>query len=132
MATKDSTWHVRVVKVASLLAIAIVVAAGSLTGCEQGAGSAAGASTDGAKIYHSLCAMCHGPNGTPDASMKARLDVRDLAAAEFRARVTPALVEGQVRSGSKNKLMPSFAGALNEDQIKAVAAYVASAEFAKK
>jgi mono/diheme cytochrome c family protein len=127
MARKHSTWHVTAVKVASLLAIAVLA-----LGCDKGAGGAAGASTDGAQIYQSVCAMCHGANGTPDAAMKVRLDVRDLSSGEFRARVTPALVEGQVRNGSKNKLMPSFAGALNDEQIKAVAAYVASAEFAKK
>ncbi len=128
MARKHSTWHVTAVKVASLLAITLVAA----MGCDKGAGGAAGASTDGAQIYQSICAACHGANGTPDAAMQARLNVRDLSAGEFRARVTPALVEGQVRSGSKNKLMPSFAGALTDEQIKAVAAYVASAEFAKK
>ena len=38
--------------------------------------------------------------------------------------MTPALVENQVRHGSKNKLMPAFEGALTDAQIKAVAAYV--------
>jgi mono/diheme cytochrome c family protein len=61
--------------------------------------------------------------------MAARLGVRDLAAAEFRARVTPAVVEHQVRAGSKNKLMPSFEGAIDDAQITAVSAYVASPQF---
>ena len=39
------------------------------------------------------------------------------------------MVENQVRNGSQNKLMPAFAGALSDDQISAVAAYVASAGF---
>lgn len=64
--------------------------------------------------------------------MTQRIGVRDLTAAEFRARVTPELVEAQVRTGSKNKLMPAFDGALTADQIKAVAAYVASKQFAAK
>ena len=63
--------------------------------------------------------------------MIAHLGVRDLTSAEFRARVTPALVEAQIRGGSKNKLMPAFEGALSDAQIKAVAAYVASSAFAK-
>lgn len=61
--------------------------------------------------------------------MVARLGIRDLTAAEFRARVTPGVVEQQVRTGSKNKLMPSFAGVLDDAQIKAVAAYIASPQF---
>lgn len=61
--------------------------------------------------------------------MVARLAVRDLTAPEFRARVTPALVELQIHTGSKNKLMPSFDGVIDDAKIKAIAAYVASPKF---
>lgn len=91
----------------------------------------AGGTTDGPKVFASVCATCHGPTGKPTGEMVARLNVRDLTAPEFRGRVTPALVENQVRHGSKNKLMPAFEGALSEDQIKSVAAYVASKSFAQ-
>lgn len=91
----------------------------------------AGGATDGPKVFSSVCATCHGPNGKPTEAMVSRLDVRDLTAPEFRKRVTPALVENQVRTGSKNKLMPAFEGALSDAQIKAVAAYVASPSFPK-
>jgi mono/diheme cytochrome c family protein len=91
----------------------------------------AGGTTDGPKVFSSVCATCHGPTGKPTQAMVARLNVRDLTAADFRARVTPALVDNQVRHGSKNKLMPAFEGALSDDQIKAVAAYVASPAFPK-
>lgn len=91
----------------------------------------AGGATDGPKVFASVCATCHGPGGKPTEAMIQRMNVRDLTAPEFRARVTPALVENQVRTGSKNKLMPSFAGALNDAQIKSVAAYVASPTFPK-
>jgi mono/diheme cytochrome c family protein len=85
----------------------------------------AGGSVDGAHIFQQVCATCHGPEGKPPATMVAQLNVRDLTSAEFRARVTPALVAAQVRAGSKNRLMPAFAGALNDAQIAAVAHYVA-------
>ena len=111
----------RVVKVWILLAFTMAAA------CERGA--AVGRSTDGAKIFESVCATCHGVDGKPTAAMAARLNVRDLTSAEFRARATPALVEAQVRNGSKNKLMPAFGGAISEEQIKAVSAYVASPSF---
>lgn len=89
----------------------------------------AGGAIDGPKVFASTCATCHGPAGKPTEAMVQRLNVRDLTAPEFRARVTRALVENQVRTGSKNKLMPSFDGALSDAQIKAVAAYVASPAF---
>jgi cytochrome c oxidase cbb3-type subunit 3 len=91
--------------------------------------SVAGGATDGPKVFSSVCATCHGPTGKPTEAMIQRLNVRDLTAPEFRARVTPALVENQVRTGSKNKLMPAFGGALDDAQIQAVAAYVASLAF---
>jgi cytochrome c6 len=89
----------------------------------------AGGATDGPKVFASVCATCHGPTGKPTEAMVQRLNVRDLTAPEFRGRVTPALVENQVRHGSKNKLMPAFEGALSDDQIKSVAAYVSDKAF---
>ena len=97
-----------------------------LAACDKGT-TASG--TNGAELYQSLCATCHGPKGKPTEAMVARLSVKDLTSQELRARITPVLVEGQIRKGSQNKLMPSFEGAMTDEQIKAVAAYVASAEF---
>lgn len=108
----------------------ILLAFMAAAGCERGA--AVGTSTDGAQIYQSVCATCHGADGKPTAAMEARLGVRDLTSAEFRSRATPALVEGQVRNGSTNKLMPAFGGAISDDQIKAVSAYVASSELVRR
>jgi mono/diheme cytochrome c family protein len=90
---------------------------------------ASGGSVDGPTIFTTMCATCHGPTGQPPASMVAQLRVKDLTSAELRARITPALVEHQIRTGSENKLMPSFQGVLKDEQIKAVSAYVASPGF---
>jgi mono/diheme cytochrome c family protein len=108
--------------VAGTAAVAVAVA-----GCNS---DPAGGTKDGAAVFGMLCASCHGPEGHPPAAMVARLNVRDLTAPDFRARVTPALVEQQVRHGSANKLMPGFEGAITDDQIRAVAAFVASSRFA--
>lgn len=86
-------------------------------------------SVEGPKIYATMCASCHGAKGKPPEAMVARLGVRDLTSAELRARVSPALVENQVRKGSANKLMPALEGALSDAQITAVSAWVASAAF---
>lgn len=106
----------------------LVIALLAGLGCN---GQVAGGATDGAQLFQSVCAACHGPGGKPTEAMVARLGVKDLTAPEFRARVTPALVAAQVRNGSKNKLMPAFAGAFTDAQIEGVAAYVASPEFVK-
>lgn len=92
----------------------------------------AGSSVDGADLFARFCATCHGPDGKPDATMVARLNVRDLTAPAFRAKVTYALVETQVRQGSQNKLMPSFQGAFTDEQIQAIAKYVSDPSFVKQ
>jgi mono/diheme cytochrome c family protein len=124
MAVNHSTWHVQAVKGRAALAFAAIAALAA--GCEQ---HVAGGSTNGSTVFQSICAACHGETGKPTAANVARLGVKDLTAPELRARITPALVENQVRRGSQNKLMPALEGALTEDQIKAVAAYVASDQF---
>jgi mono/diheme cytochrome c family protein len=84
---------------------------------------------DGTVVFQRMCAACHGADGKPSEVMVARIGVRNLTDPEFRARVTPALVEHQVRAGSKTKLMPAFEGALSDGEIMAVAAWVASPQF---
>ena len=117
----------RPVRIDRLPLAATLALAGGLAGCERSAAAPPG---DGRAGFASVCASCHGPDGRPPEALVARLGVRDLTAPEFRARVTPALVEQQIRSGSKNKLMPSFTGALDDAQITAIAAFVASPAFA--
>ena len=89
----------------------------------------AGGAVDGKQVFATICASCHGPEGKPNQVMLEKNGVRDLTAPEFRARATPALVEAQVRAGSKDKRMPAFEGALTDAQIKAVAAYVGGKAF---
>ena len=87
---------------------------------------------DGRQVYDMVCVTCHGPTGTPDATMVAKLGVKDLRAPELRAKITTYMVENQVKHGSKNKQMPAFEGALSDVQIKAVADYVSSPAFLDK
>jgi mono/diheme cytochrome c family protein len=89
-------------------------------------------SRGGPELFETYCTRCHGPKGKPDATMVATLNVRDLTAPEMRAKITWELVENQVRTGSKNKLMPSFQGLMSDEEIHALAVYVASPEFLKR
>jgi cytochrome c oxidase cbb3-type subunit III len=107
--------------VSRLVALIVFVAA-----CNSGV---ANDSVDGAQVFANVCSACHGPAGKPNEAMVARIGVKDLTAPDERAKFVPGFVENQIRNGSKNKLMPGFAGALRDDQIKAVAAYVASPHF---
>lgn len=92
-----------------------------LASCDR---TVAGGSTDGVTVYAAACASCHGATGRPPPQMVDQLGVRDLTGAEFRARRTKDLVQGQIRRGSANGRMPAFTGALTEAQIEAVSAYV--------
>ena len=109
-----------------LLAAVVAAVAAGAGACNRDPVSG---SADGASVYATLCATCHGPDGRPPAAMVARLGVRDLTAPELRARIAasgPGLVEQQVRHGSQNKLMPAFEGAISDAQIQAVADYVSA------
>jgi mono/diheme cytochrome c family protein len=85
--------------------------------------------TNAPELFATFCANCHGPDGKPPAAMIARYNVRDLTAPEFRKTLTVERVEGQIRTGSQNGLMPSFAQLLTDKQIKALSEWVAGPAF---
>ena len=89
----------------------------------------ASGSLDGPTIFAEACARCHGPTGRPTEQLVQQLGVKDLTASELPEKITPALVLHQVKTGSENRIMPSFAGALSAAQMEAVAKYVASPDF---
>ncbi|HWO22709.1 MAG TPA: c-type cytochrome [Kofleriaceae bacterium] len=117
------------VRIGSAALAALAALAAAAPACR---GDVTGGSIEGPELFAKLCSACHGPDGRPPEAMALRLGVRDLTAPELRARITPALVEQQLRRGSENKLMPSFVGIASEAQIKALAEYVASPAFLRK
>lgn len=95
----------------SLLTLAaVVLLAGSMCFAE-----------DGAAIYKSKCAMCHGPTGTPSAGMAKMLGVKPVSDPSMKG-LTDAQIETAVKNGSSNGKMKPIAG-LSDAQVKAVAAY---------
>ncbi|HMQ59846.1 MAG TPA: cytochrome c [Flavilitoribacter sp.] len=101
----------------TVLVAALVVACGSespdqSSGNASTAEKAAAPAVDGEKVYKQYCIACHGLYGDMGASGAFNLQVSALTADE-RVKV---ITEGR-------NAMVSFKTLLNEDQIKAVAAY---------
>ena len=105
----------------------LLAAALGVTAC----GDPTHGSVDGKELFSTICANCHGPSGKPTPQMVARYNSRDLTSDEFRKRATPILIENQIHNGSKNKIMPAYDGLLSDEQMRAIAAWVASPEFLK-
>lgn len=77
----------------------------------------ADATPDGAAIYKSKCAMCHGANGEGKAAMKT---------AQFPKTLDETAIVKVLENG-KNK-MPSFKAKLSADEMTQVARHVKSLE----
>jgi mono/diheme cytochrome c family protein len=77
--------------------------------------------TDGAALFKTKCAMCHGPDGAGKTPMGQKLNIRDLRSAEVQKQSDADLTH--VIGHGKGK-MPAFGKSLNEDQIKLLVAHI--------
>ena len=79
------------------------------------------AADDGATLFKTKCAMCHGADGKGDSPMGKKLNVRDLGSADVQkqsdAELTTIIEKG------KNK-MPAFGGKLSAEQITTLVAHI--------
>jgi cytochrome c6 len=82
---------------------------------------------DGAALYKTKCAACHGADGSGDTSMGKTLKVRDLKSADVQKQTDAQLTE--ITAGGKGK-MPAYKGKLTDDQIKQLVAAIR--DMAKK
>ena len=87
---------------------ALVVLAGSLCFAE-----------DGAALYKSKCAGCHGPDGTGSATGK-KMGVHDWTTAEVQGMSDAQLTD--IITNGKNK-MPKYA-TLKPEETKSLVAYI--------
>lgn len=76
---------------------------------------------DGAAIFKSKCAMCHGPDGSGKTAMGEKLNIRDLRSAEVQKQTDAEL--SQIVTKGKNK-MPPYDGKLTKEQIDQLVAYL--------
>lgn len=73
---------------------------------------------DGAAIFKTKCAMCHGADGSKE---NPAMGTKSLAGPEIQklsdAQLTEAITKGKGK-------MPAYAGKLSDEEIKAVVAFV--------
>lgn len=82
----------------------------------------------GRALYESHCALCHGPRGDGRGARAAGFarPAADLTSPAWRARTTPRRAFFVIREGLRATPMPGWKGALDDQQIWDVVAYVLS------
>ncbi|MFN0123766.1 MAG: c-type cytochrome [Blastocatellia bacterium] len=86
------------------------------------AGAAPLAAADGAAVYASKCAKCHGADGKGVEKYKKQ-GVKDLTDKTYQKTLSLAKVTKAITAG-KGEMMPAWKDKLSADEIKAVAATV--------
>jgi cytochrome c6 len=76
---------------------------------------------DGATLYKSKCAMCHGADGKGDTPMGKKLSVRDLGSPEVQKQTDAELTT--IITKGKGKMTP-YGAKLKSEQIGQVVAYI--------
>jgi cytochrome c6 len=81
----------------------------------------AGGGPDGASIYKSKCAMCHGADGAGQTAMGKNLKLRDLRSAEVQKLTDGELTK--VISDGKGK-MPAYKAKLGAGDIDGLVGFI--------
>jgi mono/diheme cytochrome c family protein len=81
----------------------------------------ASAQNDGAAVYKSNCAVCHGADGKGETPMGKSMKLRDLGSADVQKQTDAQLTE--ITTNGKNK-MPAYKGKLTADQVKQLVSYM--------
>jgi cytochrome c6 len=82
---------------------------------------------DGAALFKTKCAACHGADGSGDTAMGKTLKIRDLRSADVQKQTDAQLTE--ITNTGKGK-MPAYKGKLTDEQIKQLVAVIR--DLAKK
>lgn len=110
----------------SLTALAVLAAAATMPAGAWAQGDAA----RGKASYEAMCTSCHGATGKGDGAAAAALDPRprDLSDKGYMSGLADAHLFKVIKEGGagvgKSPLMPPWGGALSDDQIRDVVAYV--------
>lgn len=109
-----------------------------LTALVSAAAFAGGDAAKGAEKFNTLCTSCHGEKGDGNGPAGAALTPRPTSFVDpaNAARLTDDYMFKVVKEGGaavgKSPMMVSWAGALKDDEIKNVVAYVQKLKGAKK
>jgi len=79
------------------------------------------AQNEGASVYKTKCAVCHGADGKGETAMGKAMKLRDLGSADVQKQTDEQLTE--ITTNGKGK-MPAYKGKLTDEQIKQVVAYI--------
>jgi mono/diheme cytochrome c family protein len=85
------------------------------------------AADEGADLFKSKCAMCHGPDGAGKTMIGEKLKIPDLQSADVQKK-TDADLKAIIANG-KDK-MPAYDAKLSKEQIDKLVAYIR--DLAKK
>ena len=103
---------------AKLLGVAAIAIAGTVLILTPRSTSAA---EDGAALYKTKCAMCHGADATGKPAVKAPSLVSDEAKKKSDAELTDTIANG----GKEKKAAHAFSKkGVSDDQVKALVAYI--------
>ena len=82
---------------------------------------AGGGGADGAALYKSKCAMCHGANGDGQTPMGKNMKLRDLRSAEVQKQTDAELTKWIADGKGK---MPGYKSKMSAEEINALVAFI--------
>ena len=86
------------------------------------------AATDGAKVFHSNCEVCHGVEGHGDGPAGQALDPQPKNLAELQAVASDDYLFWRVSEGKPGTSMVAWKGILDEEQIWQVVSFIRTLE----
>lgn len=101
-----------------------LVAASNVGGCKSSSASD-GDAQDGAKLFASTCARCHGSEGLGGVPQPGGVVSRNLADPAFQRAMTDDQLDAIIRNG-KPPAMPAFGHVFDDEQIAALVGHVRS------
>ena len=81
----------------------------------------AGGGPDGAALYKTKCAMCHGPDGAGQTTMGKNLKLRDFRSADVQKQTDAELAKWIADGKGK---MPAYKSKLSAEEINALVAFI--------
>lgn len=107
-----------------MLGCFVVGAASSVGGCKRSS-PGGGDAHDGATLFASACARCHGSEGLGGVPQPGGVVSRNLADPAFQRAMTDDQLEAIIRNG-KPPAMPAFGHVFGDEQIAALVDHVRS------